>query len=1564
MKTIVKTLLLAAVMAVFIMLPMKVQAATHDVSTLEELKTVVASAYSGDTINITGDITLDSDLTITNPNAFAITSSGSTITCGSYKIVIGSGADVTVGGNLAITGAATSTISVQSGGRFALAGGTVSNSALYAIESSGNAVISGGAINTAGNGGVGVRALSGGVTISGGAINATGVSGIGIQAVNSASVTIGGGMVSASGTGVRVENRASVTINSGTVSASGSGVLLAGSTSSASATINGGTVSASGGAGTGVQVTLGTAHINGGTISGDDKGVNLASGQVNITVSGGLTVSGGVFASTGPSFLSALPSPVTVTAGHTGQVAIAGVDGSITFAIDPATSSELAASIASNTVTLQPVPATPAGGYDLVLTAQSGSGNLKLTVPVSVENLDISGDFTDPNFRQAVWEWLGNSGAPGSFTKQDLIARMSDQGYTLYVDSKNIASLAGLEHFQGTGIQELDCSYNQLTSLPALPDSLISLYCYNNQLTGLPSLPGGLQTLNCNYNQLTQLPALPASLNTLRCASNRLTALPSLGANVITVECGYNQLTGLPQLPSGLSTLGCNNNQLEALPELPPNLQWLFCDENRLTSLPDLPDTLTILKCDRNFINVFSGPEKDRLDACPAATKTVTPQYRYAYTGTGLVFTRAGETLGIQAADVKKEQSDDGNMWTDTYVQTDFGLFAFASSDENVAAVDSQGVVTAAGNGSCVIYARFAGIASAYTQIEVPISILVPPSITTQPESQTVTAGQTATFSVEAAGDTPLSYQWKKDGVNLSDGGNISGAATNTLTISNVQLSDAGSYAVMVWNALGGATSNEAILTVNTPPNRKSDVPATTTASVTVYDAYTLDLSTIFEDADGDNLTYKVSVNGAAYAAADKNYSYTPAVTGTATLIFKAYDGTEDSSDTYTVSLNVEGIPVSIQDIPGVTPPERGATPVTVITETDQYTGTVSWSPNHNPFASSTVYTATIILTPKGNYTLTGVAENYFKVAGAVSVSNEADSGVVTAEFPATAPPNSKPVAKSPAPVICVTASGTTKFNAYDIAEDADGDPLTITAMMTFPDSNIIATTSLDSGTVTLAGKAAGETSFTVKVSDGEDFAYITVQISVTEFAGGDGTEANPYQIADAYQLNNVRKHLDKHFILISDIDLDVSPFNIWNGWEPIGDSSSPFCGSFNGGNHTISNLKIRQTVKSYVGLFGYIGANANVRNVKLKLVDIVVDPGELTVFCAGGLAGYNEGSISKCHVSGSVSGDFNVGGLVGQNDGLVSESSSTSVVSGDRYVGGLVGSCEQESNTVNCYSAGRVQGSGNVGGLVGYRSSNSTVTGSFWDTQTSCQVSSQGGTGKTTAEMKRKSTFMEANWDFDSTWNIVENSTYPYFKWQTDDFDFAPPVFAENYPQTGDVTHESAELQVQMDEAGTVYYVVLESAAGTISAAQIKEGTDSVGNALNENRKGSLEIAGGGVLAETVINGLDPETEYYVYMTAEDAAGNLQPDACISSVQVATSELTPVYITKQPLSQTVTAGQAVTFTVEAAGTEPLNYRWKKGGADLTDNGSISGAATATLTISNVQAADAGSYTC
>ena len=93
---------------------------------------------------------------------------------------------------------------------------------------------------------------------------------------------------------------------------------------------------------------------------------------------------------------------------------------------------------------------------------------------------------------------------------------------------------------------------------------------------------------------------------------------------------------------------------------------------------------------------------------------------------------------------------------------------------------------------------------------------------------------------------------------------------------------------------------------------------------------------------------------------------------------------------------------ITIAAIEGVTVPVTGGTPVTTITETAQYTGTVTWNGNPATFAASTVYTATITLSPKTGYTLQGVTANFFTVAGTTSVTNEAHSGVITAVFAAT----------------------------------------------------------------------------------------------------------------------------------------------------------------------------------------------------------------------------------------------------------------------------------------------------------------------------------------------------------------------------------------------------------------------------------------------------------------------------------------------------------------------------------------------------------------------------------
>ena len=88
----------------------------------------------------------------------------------------------------------------------------------------------------------------------------------------------------------------------------------------------------------------------------------------------------------------------------------------------------------------------------------------------------------------------------------------------------------------------------------------------------------------------------------------------------------------------------------------------------------------------------------------------------------------------------------------------------------------------------------------------------VAPSISLQPSNQVATVGANASFSVVASGTAPLAYQWQFNGTN------VDGAVTSTLTLTNVQDYDGGSYAVVVTNAYGTVTSSNAVLTVNPPP--------------------------------------------------------------------------------------------------------------------------------------------------------------------------------------------------------------------------------------------------------------------------------------------------------------------------------------------------------------------------------------------------------------------------------------------------------------------------------------------------------------------------------------------------------------------------------------------------------------------------------------------------------------------------------------------------------------------------------------------------------------------------
>ncbi|MCK5271308.1 MAG: hypothetical protein KAJ52_01980 [Sedimentisphaerales bacterium] len=132
-----------------------------------------------------------------------------------------------------------------------------------------------------------------------------------------------------------------------------------------------------------------------------------------------------------------------------------------------------------------------------------------------------------------------------------------------------------------------------------------------------------------------------------------------------------------------------------------------------------------------------------------------------------------------------------------------------------------------------------------------------------------------------------------------------------------------------------------------------------------------------------------------------------------------------------------------------------------------------------------------------------------------------------------------------------------------------------------------------------------------------------------------------------------------------------------------------------------------------------------------------------------GGLCGCNHGGIIiNCYAAGSVAGDNYLGGLCGSNNrGTITNCYATGSVTGDNCLGGLCG-VNDESTITNCYAAGLVTGDNALGGLCGYNDEG-TITNCFWDTQTSGMSYSDGGTGKTTAQMQTQSTFTNAGWDF-----------------------------------------------------------------------------------------------------------------------------------------------------------------------------------------------------------------------
>jgi rhodanese-related sulfurtransferase len=368
--------------------------------------------------------------------------------------------------------------------------------------------------------------------------------------------------------------------------------------------------------------------------------------------------------------------------------------------------------------------------------------------------------------------------------------------------------------------------------------------------------------------------------------------------------------------------------------------------------------------------------------------------------------------------------------------------------------------------------------------------------------------------------------------------------------------------------------------------------------------------------------------------------------------------------------------------------------------------------------------------------------------------------------------------------------------------------------------------------------------------------------VPVDKYSGGRGTEDDPYQIAtaeDLITLGETPEDYDKYFILVNDIDLDpnlpgrkvfdravIAPDANEATWEFEG---VPFTGVFDGNRYTVLNITI--TGKSYLGLFGKLGLGAEVTDLGVVDVNIIgsyyaigglvgdndhgsiiksYSTGTVTGYTyLGGLVGYNNNgditeSFSNVTVAAVTSGNQKVGGLVGLNAGGITTSYSTGDVTGQRVVGGLVG--YNIDVVTMCYSTGMVTGEGpNIGGLVGENfPDHGFLVGCFWDIETSSRTISDGGEGKTTAEMMDPNTFISAGWNFvsgidngtDNIWWILEGRDYPRLWWQlpADDFEdgqFEPLWFIYNMePELVWLEEINGRLQVNttgaMEDVDAIY--------------------------------------------------------------------------------------------------------------------------------------------------------------
>jgi purine nucleoside phosphorylase len=865
---------------------------------------------------------------------------------------------------------------------------------------------------------------------------------------------------------------------------------------------------------------------------------------------------------------------------------------------------------------------------------------------------------------------------------------------------------------------------------------------------------------------------------------------------------------------------------------------------------------------------------------------------------------------------------------------------------------------TDAGNYTVVVTNSWGSMTSAVATL----TVLVPPGITTQPQSQAVVVGQSPTFSVTASGTAPFSYQWRFNGTALP------GATSLALTLSNVQSNKAGSYLVVVTNAAGSVTSAVATLAVYVPAGIATQPSSQTT---------TQGLNAAFSVVPSGTapFSYQWSFNGTALSDATNSALALTNVQTTDAGSYTVVVTNSWGSVTSAVARLTVLVPAGITTQPQSQAVVVGQSPTFSVTASGTAPFSYQWRFNGTALSGATSLALTLsnVQSNKTGSYLVVVTNAAGSVTSAVATLAVYVPPAITTQ------PLSQTVTQGLNATFSVVASGTApfsyqwQFSGTDVA-GATNATLVVTNVQLVQAGNYGVTVTNPWGT------AASVPAFlTVVLPAGSDLpvmqglvAHLTFDTDLTDSSGRGNHAAavgapnlvpgfigagsfNPFTQNGTNNYATFGTPLDLTFNKYTDFTIAFwarLPAGGWNGSaahsDPAFISNKDWSNGANYGwvvatgsdgrlqwNYTESGGQLRKDYDGPAGAFG----NSTWHHVAITFQRTV---NAITYFDGVPVSTNSIAPGTKVIDSGLPTNIGNDGtGLYPVSYGYWTNAfgiPANGLAMDDLGIWSRVLPAQQICAIYNVGLAGQ--------DLATVASDDLTVVARPRITQPPVSLEVTAGSN--------------------ASFSVTASGTAPLTcQW-----------YGNGVSIAGGTGASLTLSNVQPAQAGS-YYVVITNGTGSATSAVATLTVDappsitaqSPSQAVTLGQNASFSVVASGMaplsyqwsLNGTALSGATSSALTLANVQTTDA-GNYTVvvtnslGSVTSALATLTVNVTPE-ITTQPLAQTVTAGQNVSFSIVGTGTAPLNYQWSFNGTALA------GASTSALTLANVQTTDAGSYT-